>query len=270
MVKKVTNRVSFLFGVSLIFLLCVVALFPMKAKGGSLPKLTSNINEWIYYKNPNPDNSYRNFGECYEEELPADTMHRFDFKYDKTDGNKHYLFKIETYNSEIGEFSLVDYNKEATQFGWNFQMNNKQDFKCHYDKKNQIYTYSFSGVTDKYVRLLLFNYSNKKIKYNITVFVEPEITLAKTAISEITNTKQRTMTVKYAPVKKRLGYQIEYSTDNKFKDKQRVNTGATTKDVGKLTKGKTYYVRVRTYARYNDGTLVYSKWSGTKKIKIKK
>ena len=43
----------------------------------------------------------------------------------------------------------------------------------------------------------------------------------------------------------------------------------TKKTIQGLKKGKTYYVQVRSFAKSADGN-VYSKWSGSKKIKIKK
>ena len=43
---------------------------------------------------------------------------------------------------------------------------------------------------------------------------------------------------------------------------------ATKKTVSGLKKGKTYYVRIRTYKKANQSTL-YSKWSAFKTVKIK-
>lgn len=266
MVKKVTNRISLLFGTSLILLLCIVALYPIKAKAEIIPVFPdTKYSKCYYYYEQTVDNRPM-YGKPYANTLDADCHDEYIWNLDEQKINWHIFVRIESVKP-IDELSFC----KADLNGYNaFCL--KDGFSCKYDKKidKYVYTYVVTTKKDDICVCSLYNYSNTPQDYSICITREREIVLAKTAISEITNTKQRTMTVKYAPVKKRLGYQIEYSTDNKFKDKQRVNTGAATKDIGKLTRGKTYYVRVRTYARYNDGTLVYSKWSGTRKIKITK
>lgn len=270
MVKKATNRLSILLGVVFALILCVTVLNPIKVKaeGDSSriePTPPSNFTYIQYYVDGNSEG--RDFGKGYAGTVNADSAVGHECFGRSNDGKSyHYTFTIVTQDNDIDELYLFDVDDYVDGDVWAL----RKDFKCKYDKAKKTYTYTYSVTSKHNLSFYLINYSNRKIKYKICITREPEITLAKTAISEITNTKQRTMTVKYAPVKKRLGYQIEYATDNKFKDKARVNTGATTKDIGKLTRGKTYYVRVRTYARYNDGTLVYSKWSGTRKIKITK
>lgn len=95
--------------------------------------------------------------------------------------------------------------------------------------------------------------------------------LSKPVITELTNSSQCTMTVRYKAVKDRFGYSIEYSTNPKFqKNKTRVSTSSTVKKIGKLTKGNIYYVRVRAYAWNSSGKLIYSPWSATQRVKIKK
>ncbi|WP_028509621.1 fibronectin type III domain-containing protein [Ruminococcus sp. NK3A76] len=66
------------------------------------------------------------------------------------------------------------------------------------------------------------------------------------------------------------GYQISYSTSSKFTKKttKTVNATGTSKTIKKLTKGKTYYVRVRTYKSVA-GVKICSGWSEVKKIKVK-
>ena len=69
------------------------------------------------------------------------------------------------------------------------------------------------------------------------------------------------------------GYQIQYTTNKKFKSGIKnvtIKKNKTTSTVlKKLKKKKTYYVRIRTYKK--DGkTTYYSKWSNVKKLKIKK
>ncbi len=67
------------------------------------------------------------------------------------------------------------------------------------------------------------------------------------------------------------GYQVQYSTDKKFKKNTKTvtikkNTASAT--IKKLKANKKYYVRVRAYKIVN-GKKIYSSWSSTKKIKLK-
>ena len=66
------------------------------------------------------------------------------------------------------------------------------------------------------------------------------------------------------------GYQVKYSTSKKFTKSTTKTIGVktTSKTVKSLKKGKTYYVKVRTYKTVK-GTKYYSGYSAVKKIKIK-
>ena len=73
--------------------------------------------------------------------------------------------------------------------------------------------------------------------------------------------------------KNRIGYyQIQYARNSKFTSGKKTVTvkgyKATSKKIKGLKKGKTYYVRVRTYMKV-DGKKYYSKWSAAKKVKTK-
>lgn len=68
------------------------------------------------------------------------------------------------------------------------------------------------------------------------------------------------------------GYEIDYSTDKKFKsDVEKITitkNKTTSKKIGNLLNKKKYYVRVRTY-KIVKGVTYYSKWSSVKSIKTK-
>jgi len=72
--------------------------------------------------------------------------------------------------------------------------------------------------------------------------------------------------------KKLKGYEIQYSTDKKFKKNvksvkiSKIKT--TSKTIKKLKKG-TYYIRIRTYKTDKKKVITYSAWSKSKKVKIK-
>lgn len=69
------------------------------------------------------------------------------------------------------------------------------------------------------------------------------------------------------------GYQVAYSKNSSFSNKntvvKTVSAAYGSKTFSGLTKGKTYYVRVRAYEKIN-GKTVYGGWSDVKKVKIKK
>ena len=71
------------------------------------------------------------------------------------------------------------------------------------------------------------------------------------------------------------GYQIQYSTDKKFKKNNKTVTAkksSTSATVKKLKSKKTYYVRIRTYKTVKingKSTKVYSSWSKFKSVKTK-
>ncbi|MBQ6165644.1 MAG: fibronectin type III domain-containing protein, partial [Clostridia bacterium] len=70
------------------------------------------------------------------------------------------------------------------------------------------------------------------------------------AISSLTNSASKTMTVKWAKNDKATGYEIQYATNSGFTSAKTVTvSGASTlsKAIASLTKGSTYYVRVRAY-----------------------
>lgn len=110
----------------------------------------------------------------------------------------------------------------------------------------------------------------KAASKKVTVKVNPagvKITSAKSAASG-------KVTVKWKKNAKVSGYEIQYSTSKKFakaaaKSRKVKKAAKTSETISKLKKGKTYYVRVRTYKKVA-GKTYYSVWSGKKKVKIKK
>lgn len=98
-------------------------------------------------------------------------------------------------------------------------------------------------------------------------------TLKKTSISKLTNVKGKKAKVSYKKVANAKGYEVQYSTSKKFSQNVKTkNAGAKTSiTLSKLTKKKTYYVRVRAYIIDGNGQKeLVSAWSATKKVTIKK
>ena len=92
----------------------------------------------------------------------------------------------------------------------------------------------------------------------------------KTAIKKVTSPKSKKLKVTYKKVSGVSGYQVTYSTSKKFRKSvtKTVNTKKTSKTIGKLKKGRSYFVRVRTYKTVS-GKKYYSAYTKVKKIKIK-
>ena len=97
--------------------------------------------------------------------------------------------------------------------------------------------------------------------------------VARPAVSSVTNSASGKMTVKWGKNAKANGYQIQYSTDKTFKSGNKTVTissaSTVSKVIGGLTKGKTYYVRIRTHKTVGS-TKYWSVWSAAKGARISK
>lgn len=114
-------------------------------------------------------------------------------------------------------------------------------------------------------------YKGASAKINITVNPKKN-TVSKVKVSN------KTLTVTWKKDTKGAGYELQYSTAKSFSKKQTKTvdikkTKTTSYNVKKLTEGKTYYVRVRTYQKVKVSgktKKLYGGWSAVKSIKIKK
>lgn len=99
----------------------------------------------------------------------------------------------------------------------------------------------------------------------ITVATKPDAS----KITKLTTAKAKA-TLTWSDVNGESGYEIYASTkkDGGFKKVASTKANVTKATVSKLTSGKTYYFKVRSYKSVN-GVKVYSAWSGLKSVKIK-
>ena len=109
--------------------------------------------------------------------------------------------------------------------------------------------------------------------YTGTITKTFKINPKKTTIKKATSPKTRQLKVSYGKVKGVTGYQVKYSTSKKFTKKTTKTVtvkgaGKTSKTIKKLKKGKTYYVKVRSYKTVN-GVKYYGAYSAVKKVKVK-
>ena len=102
----------------------------------------------------------------------------------------------------------------------------------------------------------------------VTIKVVPK----KVKVTSVKNIKGGKLRISWRKDKTVTGYEVLYSTKENFKNAKKV-TVKSYKTVSvktkKLTKTKTYYVKVRAYKTVN-GKKVYGAYSAVKKIKIKK
>jgi uncharacterized repeat protein (TIGR02543 family) len=94
-------------------------------------------------------------------------------------------------------------------------------------------------------------------------------------IKSLTNTGSKKMKVSLkSSVSGAKGYEITYATNKKFTENLNTVTvskaSTKTKTIKQLTKGTTYYVKVRSYKVDSTGNKIYSKYSKTVSVKIKK
>lgn len=97
--------------------------------------------------------------------------------------------------------------------------------------------------------------------------------VSRPAISSAKNSSAKTMKVTWGKNSKATGYEIMYSTSKSFasgnKTVKVTKASTVSRGIGGLTKGKTYYVKMRTYKTVS-GKTYYSAWSVVKTVKITK
>ena len=110
-------------------------------------------------------------------------------------------------------------------------------------------------------------YKKSAVK-KITITVNPK----PTTISTVTNTSDNKAKVTWKKGTGITGYQIQYSVKSDFSKAASVTVSSAStvyRTIGSLTKGSTYYFRIRTYKTVS-GTKYYSAWSPKKSVKISK
>lgn len=135
-------------------------------------------------------------------------------------------------------------------------------------KKNTDYTLTYSR--NKNVGTAVITVKGKgsyKGSYKVYFRILPQ----KPTLSRAVSSARGKMTVSWKKASGAGAYQIQYSTSSSFKNAKKVKAGAgsAAKTITNLKKGKTYYVRIRSYKTV-DGKKYYSGWSSKKKVKIKK
>lgn len=122
------------------------------------------------------------------------------------------------------------------------------------------------------------NLTPDNMGYTIT-YTRKSSKLSSVKMKSVKNQKGKKIIVTFNKVKNADGYEIQYSTNKKFKSARKRNVSKTKIVISKLKKNKTYYVRVRPYKNVKLYCLstdklkkvkYYGTWSKSKKITIKK
>lgn len=92
----------------------------------------------------------------------------------------------------------------------------------------------------------------------------------KNKISKLRNTAGCRIVVNFKKAAGATGYEISYAANKKFKSAKKKTSKKTTYTLKKLKKGKTYYVRVRSYKKVGKSTMIYSDYCKMAKIKVKR
>lgn len=175
---------------------------------------------------------------------------------------------------------------------WNSQKKAQYYYVCHL-VKGKYQTSSRWKTTDNSFKITT-DYNGKKLEpgksytygviaYNKTTgntVVSAPVTVTlpkvkkpdKTSLTKLSSSAKK-ITAVWKKISSCSGYQLQYSTDKKFSAKTTCTVKITGKDkatttIKSLKKGKTYYIRVRTWKK-NDGKTLYSSWSTIKGMKCK-
>ena len=96
--------------------------------------------------------------------------------------------------------------------------------------------------------------------------------LSSSSVKKVTNSRSRAAAITWSKNSQANGYQIQYATNSKFSSAKSITVGSgssISKTISGLSKGKTYYIRIRVYK--NSGkSRYYSAWSKYRTVKITK
>lgn len=131
--------------------------------------------------------------------------------------------------------------------------------------------YTFSGWYTSSTYKTKISSIGKGTKKNYTLYAKwSKVSVSRASTPAVKVTGKGKITVSYKATSGAYGYRIYYSTRSDFKNAKSILTGMRSKSISGLTKGKTYYVRVKAFKKDSGGARVYGSYSGKVKIKITK
>lgn len=188
--------------------------------------------------------------------------------------NKNSISKVTgvTNKKQDKKSITVKWNKVSNVTGYEL-------YKYDTSKKKYVKIKTLSGTSYKVTGLKAatiyqfivraYRTENGKNNYGDYSSVTNLTTTTKTPTISKLKAGKKKATVKYKKISGAYGYQIQYSTNSKFKSGNKSKTTSKlSKTIKKLKPKKKYYVRIRTYRTVN-GKKIYSNWSKVKNIKVK-
>ena len=185
-------------------------------------------------------------------------------------------------STKIGQLT-IKWVKNAAVTGYQVQYATSGKFngaKTLNVKSNKTVTSTLSKLKEKqkyYVRIRTYKTVGKVNYYSAwsaakSATVKGVTAPAAVKLTSVKSAKAGELTVKWGKNAKAGGYQLQYATAKNFKSAKTVavkKAKTTSTTIKKLTKGKKYYVRIRTYQKVG-GKTYYSAWSASKNVTIKK
>ena len=175
--------------------------------------------------------------------------------------------------ANASSYVTVSWNKVSKASGYYVyrSTDGKKFTKVTTVKSNKTVKYNDKKATkngQKYVYKIVTYYNGNQTVKSADSNAKTGYRLSTMKVSSLSNKKGKKLYVKWVKNSKSTGYQIEYVTG---KTRKKVNASAKSKSktISKLKKGKTYYVRIRSYKKVSS-TTYYGAWSGKKKVTIKK
>ncbi|MCQ2524275.1 MAG: hypothetical protein MJ123_08030 [Lachnospiraceae bacterium] len=181
-------------------------------------------------------------------------------------------------SSELGSFkiSTATGSDDGIILKWT-QSKNAKGYKVYRD--NKVVAKIGKGSVVSYKDKTPKSHEGKLYTYKVVAVNGSKTKAAKAAVkcgyfkpAKITaakNSSSKALSIKYSKSSKANGYEVVYSTDKKFAKVKTITTKETSVKIKNLTKGKTYYVKVRPYKK-SSSKKYYGAWSSVKAIKISK
>ena len=225
-----------------------------------------------------------------DEDLKSASVYSYKIRgYKIIDGSYYYgnysnVFSESTKINKVTNIKLDTRNATSLEISWDkvedadgyriYRLDTNTDTYKIVDtiNNNSITSYTHNNLvsaTNYYYKVKAFKYLNGSTRYSdysaklkvTTRPLQPSVTLS--------STKSKSIEVSWTKIsKKTTGYEIYMSTSKNGTYKSIGTTTNTSFTKGNLTKGKTYYFKVRAY-RIVDGENIYSLYSSVKSIKCK-
>lgn len=257
-----------------------------------------NVNGYKIYKYNPTSNSYKllktisdsSITSYTDEDLESASVYSYKVRgYKVIDGNYYYgnyskIFSESTRINKVTNLKLDTRNATSLEISWD-KVNNADGYKIYkLDTSTNTYklidtinsnsttSYTHSNIvsaTNYYYKIKAFKYLNGSNRYSdyssslkaTTRPLQPSVTLS--------STTSKSIKASWTKISKRTtGYEVRMSTSKSGTYNSIGTTTNTSFTKGNLTKGKTYYFKVRAY-RIVDGQKIYSLYSSIKSITCK-